>query len=394
MISLPGSSELPGSYKGRNMKIEAVDLYAISQPLIRPFVTSFGPQQDRDCLLVAVHSGGLTAWGECVATNDPGYSYETAVTAWHILSDFLIPAILGQNLHEPEELGKLFRTVRGHPLAKAALDQAVWDLTAQRDGLSFAQKLAGPYEEGPRSRVKVGVSIGIQPTLEQTLTLIQEHIDKGYGRIKLKIKPGYDIQLARIVRENFPDLVFMLDANSAYSLRDVATLQALDEFDLLMLEQPLGHDDIYNHSKLRPQIQTPLCLDESIVSAEYAQFALEIGACDIINIKPARVSGWTEARKIHDLGRLARVGLWVGGMLETGVGRAAQLALASLPGFALPGDISATERYYDPDITAPFVLNAEDSTIDVPTGPGLGIEIDMARLAVVMQHRQTFMADL
>ncbi len=376
------------------MKIEAVDLYAISQPLIRPFVTSFGPQQDRDCLLVAVHSEGLTAWGECVATNDPGYSYETAETAWHILSDFLIPAVLGRDLQEPEDLGVWFRSVRGHPLAKAALDQAAWDLTAQRDGVSFAQKLAGVYEEGPRSRVKVGVSIGIQPSLEQTLALIQQHIDKGYGRIKLKIKPGYDIELARVVREHFPDLVFMLDANSAYTLNDVATLQALDQFNLLMLEQPLGHNDIYNHSKLRPQIETPLCLDESIVSADHAQFALEIGACDIINIKPTRVSGWTEARKIHDLGRQAGIGLWVGGMLETGVGRAAQLALASLPGFTLPGDISATERYYNPDITAPFVLNAEDSTIDVPTGPGLGVEIDMARLAVVIQRRQSFVAEL
>ena len=376
------------------MKIEAVDLYAISQPLIRPFATSFGQQQDRDCLLVAVHSEGLTGWGECVATNDPGYSYETAVTAWHILSDFLIPALLGQELQEPEDLGLWFRAVRGHPLAKAALDQAAWDLTAQRDGLSFAQKLAGPYAEGPRSRVKVGVSIGIQPTMEQTLALIQQHLDKGYGRIKLKIKPGYDIELARIVRGNFPDLVFMLDANSAYSLGDVATLQALDEFELLMLEQPLGHDDIYNHSKLRAQIETPLCLDESIVSAEHAQFALEIGACDIINIKPTRVSGWTEARKIHDLGRQAGVGLWVGGMLETGVGRAAQLALASLPGFTLPGDISATERYYDPDITTPFVLNAEDSTIDVPTSPGLGVKVDMARLAAVIQRRQSFTAEL
>ncbi len=372
------------------MKIDAIDLYAISQPLIRPFVTSFGPQLDRDCLLVAVHSQGLTGWGECVATNDPGYSYETAVTAWHVLSDFLIPALLGKNLQEPQQLAGWFRYVRGHPLAKAALDQAAWDLTAQRDGLSFAQKLAAPYSEGARSRVKVGVSIGIQPAMDQTLKLIQHHIDKGYGRIKLKIKPGHDIELARTVREVFPDLVFMLDANSAYTLNDVSTLRALDEFNLLMLEQPLGHDDIYNHSKLRPQIETPLCLDESITSADLASFALEIGACDIINIKPARVSGWTEARLVHDLGRAAGIDLWVGGMLETGVGRAAQLALAALPGFTLPGDISATERYYDPDITAPFLLNSEDSTIDVPQGPGLGVEIDMARLARVIQRRTTF----
>lgn len=371
------------------MKIEAIDLYAISQPLIRPFVTSFGPQLDRDCLLVALHSEGLTAWGECVATNDPGYSYETAVTAWHILKDFLIPAVLGKDIEEPQDLMPLLKGVRGHPLAKAALDQAVWDLTAQRDGLSLAQKLAEPYPEGPKNRVKVGVSIGIQPSMDQTLTLIQQHIDKGYARIKLKIKPGYEIELAQTVRQNFPNLVFMVDANSAYSLQDADTLKALDPFHLLMLEQPLGYDDIYNHSKLRALIETPLCLDESITSAAHAQFALEIGACDIINIKPARVSGWTEARKVHDLGRQAGIDLWVGGMLETGVGRAAQLALASLPGFTLPGDISATERYYSPDITAPFELNAEDSTINVPDGPGLGVEINMAQLAVVLQQRQS-----
>jgi O-succinylbenzoate synthase len=374
----------------KTMKIESIDLYAISQPLIRPFVTSFGLQQERSCLLVAIHSEGLTGWGECVATNNPGYSYETAVTAWHILSDFLIPVLIGKQIQEPHSLQTLFRTVRGHPLAKAALDQAFWDLTAQRDGLSFAEKLATPYPEGPRSRVKVGVSIGIQPTMQQTLDLIQQHVEKGYGRIKLKIKPGHDSELARSVRTTFPDLVFMLDANSAYSLEDVAVLQALDEFDLLMLEQPLGYDDIYNHSKLRPQIKTPLCLDESIKSADQAQFALEIGACDIINIKPTRVSGWTEARKVHDLGWQAGIDLWVGGMLETGVGRSAQLALASLPGFTLPGDISATERYYEPDITSPFFLNAEDSTIDVPEGPGLGVKVDMARLAAVMSRRQSF----
>ncbi len=372
------------------MKIEAIDLYYISQPLIRPFVTSFGPQLDRDCLLVGMHSEGMVGWGECVATNDPGYSYETAKTAWHILSDFLISATLGQEVQEPEDLQPWMRFVRGHPLAKAALDQAAWDLTAQRDGLSFAQKLAAPYDEGPRDRVPVGVSIGIQPSIAETLELIQEHIDKGYQRIKLKIKPGYDVQLARAVREEFPTLSFMVDANSAFTLDDTPTLQALDAYDLLMLEQPLGYDDIYDHSKLRPYLETPLCLDESIVSLELARFAVEIGACDIINIKPSRVGGWTAARQIHNLGVEAGMGLWVGGMLETGVGRAAQLALASLPGFNLPGDISASERYYVPDIVPPFTLNAEDGTITVPSGPGLGIEIDFDRLAAVTLQRETF----
>ncbi len=372
------------------MKIEAIDLYYISQPLVRTFTTSFGPQTDRDCLLVAIHSEGLTGWGECVATNDPGYSYETAVTAWHILSDFLIPAMLNKDLKEPAELYDWFKYVRGHPLAKAGLEQAVWDLTAQRDGISFAEKLAAPYPEGAAARVDVGVSIGIQPSLDATLALIQQYIEKGYGRIKFKIKPGYDVELARTVRAAFPELVFMLDANSAYTLADVPTLRALDEFDLLMLEQPLGYEDIYRHSILRPKINTPLCLDESITSAEHAHFALTIGACDIINVKPTRVSGWSEARKIHDIGVAAGIPLWVGGMLETGVGRAAQLALASLPGFTLPGDISATERYYNPDITAPFVLNSEDSTMTVPTGPGLGVEIDMERVTAVTQRKVSF----
>ncbi|MFQ5419665.1 MAG: o-succinylbenzoate synthase, partial [Anaerolineae bacterium] len=345
------------------MKIERIDLYHISMPLVRPFRTSFGEQLQRDCLILALHSEGLTGWGECVATNDPGYSYETVETAWHILRDFLIPAVLGQNLQEPEEVADWMKPVRGHPLAKAAIDQAAWDITAQRDGLSFAQKLAAPYPEGPKERVKVGVSIGIQPTIPETLKVIERHLGEGYGRIKLKIKPGRDVELARAARAAFPGVPIMLDANSAFTLADAATFQAMDDLDLLMIEQPLGYEDIYDHSQLRPQIKTPLCLDESIHSADHARFAIAIAACDIINIKPARVSGWTEARRVHDLGRAAGLGLWIGGMLETGIGRAAQLALASLPGITLPGDISATARYYDHDIATPRFLNADDSTI-------------------------------
>ena len=332
------------------MIIERIDLYHISQQLVSPFVTSFGREEERQCLLIAVHGAGLTGWGECVATSWPGYSYETTGTAWHILSDFLIPAILDREFQEPEEIVDRFSFVRGHPLAKAALDQAAWDITAKRDGLSVAAKLAGPYEEGPRQRVKVGVSIGIQPTIDQTLQVIRRHLDQGYGRIKLKIRPGHDIELARQVRLAFPELMFMLDANSAYQLSDSAIFEAMDEFNLLMLEQPLDYEDIYDHSQLRQVIRTPLCLDESIHSADHARYALAIGACDIINIKPARVSGWTEARKVHDICRQVQVPVWCGGMLETGIGRAGQLALASLPGFTLPGDISATERYYLEDI--------------------------------------------
>ncbi len=373
------------------MIIERIDLYHISQQLVSPFVTSFGREDERQCLLIAVHGAGLTGWGECVATSWPGYSYETTGTAWHILSDFLIPAILDSEFQEPEEIIDRFSFVRGHPLAKAALDQAAWDITAKRDGLSVAAKLAGPYEEGPRQRVKVGVSIGIQPTIDQTLEIIRRHRDQGYGRIKLKIRPGHDIELARQVRLAFPELMFMLDGNSAYRLSDSAIFKAMDEFNLLMLEQPLDYEDIYDHSQLRQVIKTPLCLDESIHSADHARYALAIGACDVINIKPARVSGWTEAREVHDICRQLQVPVWCGGMLETGIGRAGQLALASLPGFTFPGDISATDRYYLEDISRPsFTLNAEDSTITVPNRPGLGVEVDHNRLSAVTLRAEIF----
>jgi O-succinylbenzoate synthase len=365
------------------MKIERIDLYHIRMRLVSPFVTSFGHQEERDCIILALHSEGLTGYGECVANHDPGYSYETAKTAWHILTDFIVPAVIGKDLQEPEEVQGWLSFVRGHPLAKATLDQAAWDITAKRDGLSLAQKLAAPYAEGPRERVQVGVSIGIQPSIQETMTVIERHLAEGYRRIKLKIRPGHDLELAKAARAAFPDTRIMLDANSAYRLEDAPIFQAMDDLNLLMIEQPLAYEDIYDHSKLRPQIESPLCLDESIHSADHARFALAIGACDIINIKPARVSGWTEARKVHDLCRAHDIPVWCGGMLETGIGRAAQLALASLPAFTLPGDISATSRYYAQDITEPFFLNEEDSTISVPSGPGLGVELDMKQLAAV-----------
>jgi len=374
------------------MNIDRIDLYHITQTLISPFVTSFGPQQQRDCLIVAIHADGLTGWGECVATNDPGYSYETVITAWHVLTDFLLPALVGKTLDGPEGLGAALSFVRGHPLAKAAVDQAIWDLAAQQRGISLAAALAAPYPEGSRPRVKVGVSIGIQTSIQRTLEVIGDYVDQGYRRIKLKIKPGHDVELARAARAAFPDLPIMLDANSAFRLEDAPVFQAMDDLGLLMLEQPLGYEDIYDHSRLRPLIHTPLCLDESIHSADHARYALALGACDIINVKPSRVAGWTEARRIHDLCREAGMPLWVGGMLETGIGRAAQLALAALPGFTLPGDISATARYYERDITAPFYLNAEDSTITVPDGVGLGVEIDHNQLAAVTLRRETFKA--
>ncbi len=373
------------------MRIERIELYHISQKLVSPFETSFGRHEERHCLLLAMSGDGLTGWGECPANSNPGYSYETSGTAWHILSDFLIPAVLGNDIQEPEELPGWLTHVRGHPMAKAALDQAAWDLIAQQEGRSFAEKLTQPFSEGARNRVKVGVSIGIQRGIDETLGVIERHLEQGYQRIKLKIKPGRDLETARAARSAFSDTSIMLDANSAYALSDAALFQAMDDLNLLMIEQPLGHDDIYDHSQLRSLIKTPLCLDESIHSADHARFALAIGACDIINIKPARVGGWTEARRIHDLSREQDIPVWCGGMLETGVGRAGQLALASLPGFTLPGDISATERYYIDDVARPdFVLNKDDSTITVPSKPGLGVEIDYKRLAKTTLRHDSF----
>jgi O-succinylbenzoate synthase len=373
------------------MIIERVDIYHISQQLVTPFVTSFGRQEERQSLVLALHSGDYTGWGECVATTTPGYSYETASTAWHILSDFLIPAVIGRDLHEPEDLPAWMSSVRGHPLAKAAIDAAVWDITAKRDGLSFAEKLVEPYGISPRSRVEVGVSIGIQPSIDETLLAIEGYLQKGYQRIKLKIRPGHDIELGCAARESFKSTRIMLDANSAYTLDDAPIFQSMDELELLMVEQPLDYEDIYDHSRLKPMIKTPLCLDESIHSSNHARFALAIEACDIINIKPARVGGWTEARRTHDICYKVGVPVWCGGMLETGIGRAGQLALASLPGFILPGDISATDRYYVDDVATPdFVLNSEDSTIDVPAGPGLGVTINMNRLSKVTLRKERF----
>ncbi len=363
------------------MKIERIDLYHLTMPLAHPFETSFGLQTHRECILVAARAAGLTGWGECAALSRPMYSYETMETAWHVLTDFVLPAVLGQTWETIDQLAALYHWVRGHPMAKAGLQAAAWDLLAQRDGVSLVAKLAQPYPEGPRDRVAVGVSIGLQPTIDDTLARIVDYRAQGYGRIKLKIKPGRDLALAQAARAAFPTAAIMLDANSAYTLADAPLFQAMDELDLLMIEQPLGHDDIYQHSQLQPQLHTPICLDESIQTPEQAEWALAIDAGRIINIKPGRVGGLWEARQIHNLCRARGVPVWCGGMLETGVGRAANLALASLPGFTLPGDISATARYWVEDIVDQvFTLNAEDSTITAPAEPGLGVTVNMERV--------------
>lgn len=357
------------------MKIDRITLHHITMPFVSPFQTSHWTEYDRECVIVQLRAGGLTAWGECVATQDCAYSYETVKTNWIILEDFLIPALLANELDSLESFLTGILHVTGHPMAKAGLEMALWDLLAQQAGVSLQKYLGGSGE-----RVKVGVSVGIQPTIAGLLEVVEDYLSQGYKRVKLKIKPGRDVEDTRAVRQAFPDLLLQVDANSVYRLEDAEHLKRLDEFNLLLIEQPLHHEDIVDHARLQPQLKTALCLDESITSANHARWALELGACRVINIKPGRVSGMHEGKLIHDYCYARGVPVWMGGMLETGIGRAANVALASLPGFTLPGDISASARYYQQDIIKePFVLNP-DSTLSVPNKPGLGITVDLAAL--------------
>lgn len=358
------------------MLIERVTLHHLRMPLVAAFETSFGRITDRECILIEIRSEGQTGWGECVADRDPGYAYETAGTAWHILTEFLAPAILGHDVAGPADFQARVSRVRGHPMAKAGVELALWDLQGKQQGRSLRDLLGGT-----RDRVDVGVSVGLQASPAALVETVGRYLAQGYGRIKIKIKPGRDVADAAAVRRAFPQLRLQVDANSAYTLETAAALRPLDDLDLLLIEQPLAEDDIWDHSKLQAQFRTPICLDESILSARHARQALEMGACRVINIKAGRVGGLSQAVAIHDLCRAAGVPVWCGGMLETGVGRAGNLALASLPGFTLPGDISATDRYYRQDITVErFVLNP-DSTISVPSGPGLGVTVDGSAMA-------------
>jgi O-succinylbenzoate synthase len=363
------------------VKIERIEMHHIDLPLVHPFETSFGRETTRSCILVAVHAAGFIGWGECVAGAGPWYSYETLGTAWHVLRDFLIPMVLGQEVASPAGVEACFRRVRGHPMARAALEASVRDLLAQNQGMTLAASLGGR-----RDRVPVGVSLGVEPSLERLIEEVSRHVDEGYRRVKLKIKPGWDVEIVRTVRERWPDLPLQVDANAAYTLAHVAIFRELDQLDLLLIEQPLHHDDIVDHAKLQAQLQTPLCLDESIHSPAHARWALEIDACRVINIKVGRVGGLAAARRIHDLCEERGVPVWCGGMLETNVGRAANVALATLPNFILPGDISASARYYERDIAEPdFALN-DDSTLSVPSGPGLGVRVNPERLAAARVH--------
>ena len=357
------------------MKIERVILYHLRMPLLSAFETSFGRINTRDCVLVEAFAEGLDGYGECPADRDPGYSYETVGTALHILQDFLVPAVLGQEITTAEDLQQRMAFVRGHLMAKAGLEMALWDLLGKARGISLREMLGGV-----RQKVDVGVSVGLQESPSRLVEVVRGYLELGYRRVKIKIKPGRDVGDAQAVRKAFPSLRLQVDANSAYTLESAASLTPLDELDLLLIEQPLAEDDLWDHHQMQAWFRTPICLDESITSLRLARQALEMKACRVINIKPGRVGGLSQGVAIHDLCQDQGIPVWCGGMLETGVGRASNLALASLPGFTLPGDISATDRYYHEDITHErFVLNP-DSTIDVPSGPGLGVSIDPSAL--------------
>ncbi len=367
------------------MKIDDLELYHIRLPYVTPFQTSRWTERDHECVIIRLRAEGLTAWGECTANQDCAYSYETVKTNWLILEDFIIPAVLEADLPDIAAYEAAVATITGHPMAKAGLQMALWDLLGQQTGQPLQKMVGGSGEVVP-----VGVSVGIQASPEKLLEVVNGYLAQGYRRIKLKIKPGRDVDDTARIRRAHPALMLQVDANSVYRLEDVERLKALDEFDLLLIEQPLAHDDIIDHAKLQPQLKTPLCLDESILSATHARWALELDACRVINIKPGRVGGLAEAIRLHDYCHARGVPVWMGGMLETGIGRAANVAVASLPGFALPGDISASARYYAEDlITQPFVLNP-DSTLSVPTGPGLGIQVRPDVLARVTLRQQTY----
>ena len=367
------------------MRIESVELRQITLPLLSPFTTSFGTETDRPCLIATVRSDGLSGYSECVAGDGPWYSYETLGTAWHVLRDFLVPRLLGREVDDPTAVWELFAPIRGHNMAKAALEMACWDLLARAHGISLALMLGGG-----RERVPVGVSVGIQASPSALVETVRRYLEDGYRRIKLKIEPGRDRDFVEAVRAAYPETLLQVDANSAYTLADKAVFQRMDSLDLLLIEQPLGPDDIVDHATLQRELNTPICLDESIHSPDDARHALDLGSCRIINIKPGRVGGHRQSRAIHDLCRVRGAAVWCGGMLETNIGRAHNVALASLPGFTLPGDISASARYYARDVAGPdFVLN-DDSTLTVPTGAGIGVEPDPGALAAATEHCEVF----
>ncbi|HEY2300105.1 MAG TPA: o-succinylbenzoate synthase [Jatrophihabitans sp.] len=349
------------------MKLIGIELRRIAMPLVAPFRTSFGVETERDVLLVRAVTQDAEGWGECVAMSDPLYSAEYVDGAADVLRRFMIPALAARDRLDANAVAHVLAPIKGHRMAKAALELAVLDAELRAEGRPLARELGAV-----RDRVACGVSVGIMDSIPQLLDAVDGYLDAGYVRIKLKIEPGWDVAPVRAVRERFgDDVLLQVDANTAYTLADARHLARLDAFDLLLIEQPLDEEDVLGHAELAKVLTTPVCLDESITSAASAAAAIALGACAVVNIKPGRVGGYLEARRIHDVCAAHGIPVWCGGMLETGIGRAANVALAALPAFTLPGDTSASERYFRTDVTAPFVL--DDGHLSVPTGPGIGV---------------------
>jgi o-succinylbenzoate synthase len=363
------------------MKITRLELRLCRMPLVTFFETSFGRSYERSFLLVRVEGEGHEGWGEAVAEANPYYSSETTETAWHIITQFLAPLLLAADVTDPRQVFPALKRVRGHNMAKAAVEMAMWDLFARIDGRPLSRLLGGT-----RDHIASGVSIGIQDSVDQLLTKVDTELAAGYRRIKIKIKPGWDVDVTSQVRARFGDVPLMVDANAAYTVDDAAHLARLDAFDLMMIEQPLDYDDVTDHVALQRALKTPICLDESIHTVRIARDAIDAGACKIINIKPGRVGGHLESIRLHDLCAAHGIPVWHGGMLETGIGRAHNIHLASLPNFTLPGDIAASRRYYQPDLIDPPIEVRSDGTIPVPDGPGIGVHIIRERVDAVTER--------
>jgi len=357
------------------MRIERAELFVVRLPMVRSFATSSSQKRHQSHILVKLHAGGLVGWGECASPGDPYYCEETTETCWHMLKDFLLPLTLGHEWADVEGLIVRYAKVKRNNFAKAGLEMAAWDLLAKAAGQPLHTMLGGT-----RPEIHSGVSLGIEERVEDLFALIDQYLAEGYRRIKLKIGPGKDVGVVAAVRERYPDVPLMADANSAYTLADAPLLKELDQFGLMMIEQPLAHDDIVDHAQLQAQLATPICLDESIHSVEDARKALDLGSGRIINIKVSRLGGLLNAKRVHDHCHSRGVPVWCGGMHEFGVGRAANLAIASLPGFSIPGDVSGSDKYYHEDIVSPAIL-AREGAIPTPGGPGLGYVVDEARVA-------------
>lgn len=367
------------------IRLQAVQMREIHLPLIHRFETSFGATSTRRIILLTVLSGNDVGYGECTAGEDPLYNSETTETAWHILSDFAVPWLLGRELNHASDAAHILKPIRGNRMATAAIETALWDLEARQRGLPLYRHIGGERREIP-----CGVSIGIQASVGDLLAKVRHEVSDGYRRVKIKIKPGWEVEPLRAIRSEFPDLPLMADANSAFQLSDLPLLRRLDDFGLMMIEQPLAHDDIVDHAVLQKQLQTPICLDESICSAEDARKAVELGSCRIINVKLGRVGGYHEARLINDYCMRHGIPLWCGGMLESGIGRAHNIALSTLSGFSLPGDVSASRRYYSEDTIKPPVTVTPSGTILVPESPGIGFIPDTDRIERATVRRREF----